>query len=289
LPDPPIPSTPPAKPGLKRRWLFAILALTFLFVLMPFLFWQATWFGKPLNDAQLQKSLADREHPREIQHALAQLADRILARDPAMRDSARSFYPQVIEIAHTGQDELRLTAAWVMGQDNSVPDFHQELLRLLQDPNPMVRRNAALALVRFNDDAGRAEIRSMLQPSAVAAPEPGVLQERLKPGEAINPGTLLGRIEHGDRAISELRSQIPGKIDRWLVADKAAVAAAQPVMVVNPSADEIWEALRALYLIGEAQDLPAVEELARGSGEISANIRQQAELTATSIRTRLSH
>src|SRR5437016_14232132 len=102
--------TAPAKPGLKRRWLFLILALTFHFVLMPFLCWQATWFGKPLNDAQLQKSLADREHPREIQHALSQVADRILSRDSHMRDSARPFYPRIIQIAHTGQDELRLTA-----------------------------------------------------------------------------------------------------------------------------------------------------------------------------------
>src|SRR5262245_11803681 len=30
---------PPAKPGMKRRWMLAVLALTFLFVLMPFLFW----------------------------------------------------------------------------------------------------------------------------------------------------------------------------------------------------------------------------------------------------------
>src|SRR5689334_2403442 len=150
-----IPSNPaPAKPGLKRRWLFLILALTFLFVLMPFLFWQATWFGKPLNDAQLEKSLSDREHPREIQHGLSQLADRILSCDALTRDSARRFYPRVIEIARTGQDELRLTAAWVMGQDNSVPEFRQELPRLLQDPNPMVRRNAALALVRFQDASG---------------------------------------------------------------------------------------------------------------------------------------
>lgn len=280
----------PAKPGLQRRWLFAILALTFLFVLMPFLFWQATWFGKPLSDAQLEKSLADRQHPREAQHALSQLADRILARDAFTRDSARRFYPQVVQIAQTGQDELRLTAAWVMGQDNSVPGFHQELLRLVQDSNPMVRRNAALALVRFGDVSGRAEIRAMLQPYAIVTPSGGTaLDERFKPGDAINPGTLLGRIEHGDRAISELRSQIPGTIDRWLVVDKAAVAAGEPVLLVNPSADEIWEALRALYLIGEPQDLPAVEEFARGAAEVPANVRQQAELTASAIRSRQSH
>jgi hypothetical protein len=286
LPDHPHPA--PAKPGLPRRWLFVILALTLLFVLMPFLFWQATWFGKPLNDAQLEKSLADREHPREMQHALSQLADRILARDALTRDSARRFYPQVVQIAQTGQDELRLTAAWVMGQDNSVAYFRQELLRLVQDPNPMVRRNAALALVRFGDASGRDEIRSMLQASPVAAPEAGALEERLKPGESINPGTLLGRIRFGN-ATSELRSQIPGTIDRWLVADKASVAAGQPLLLVNPSVDEIWESLRALYVIGEAQDLPAVEEFARGAADAPANVRQQAELTATAIRTRQSH
>ncbi len=263
----------PAKPGLQRRWLFAILALTFLFVLMPFLFWQATWFGKPLNDAQLEKSLADRAHPRG---------------DAFTRDSARRFYPQLVQIARTGQDELRLTAAWVMGQDNSVSGFHQELLRLVQDPNPMVRRNAALALVRFGDVSGRAEIRAMLQPSSVTAPKAGALDERLKPGDVINPGTLLGRIDFGDRASEELRSQIPGAIERWLVADKAPVAAGEPVLLVNPSVDEIWESLRALYLIGQAQDLPAVEEFARGAGEVPANVRQQAEFTATAIRSRIS-
>ena len=281
-------STPAPKSGLKRRWLLAILALTFLFVLMPFLFWQATWFGKPLDDAQLAKSLADRDHPREMQHALAQLADRILGRDSTTRNSARRFYPQVVQIGETGQDELRLTAAWVMGQDSSVPDFHQELLRLVHDPNPMVRRNAALALVRFGDVSGRDEIRSMLQPSSIAAREAGILDERLRPGESINPGTLLGRIRSGNNS-GELRSQVPGTIDRWLVADKASVGVGQPVLLIAPSADEIWESLRALYLIGEVRDLSAVDDFARGSGDVPANIRRQAELTASAIRARASH
>ncbi len=286
-PNPVQPNPAPAKPGLKRRWLFVILALTFLFVLMPFLFWQATWFGKPLDNAQLAKSLNDRANPREVQHALSQLADRILAPSPAMRDSAREFYPQVVQIAQNGQDELRLTAAWVMGQDNSVPGFHEELLVLLRDSNPMVRRNAALALVRFHDASGIAEIRSMLQPSDVAAPQAGALDQRLKPADAINPGTLVGRIDSGNTK-NELRSQIPGTIDHWLVPDKSSVAPGQPVLLVDPSSDEIWEALRALYLIGDAQDLPVLDNIARGAtGDVPLRVRQQAEVTASAIRSRL--
>ena len=290
------PNPAPAKPGLKRRWLFIILALTFLFVLMPFLFWQATWFGKPLDNAQLAKSLNDRANPREVQHALSQIADRILAPSPAVRDSARPFYPQVVQIAQTGQDELRLTAAWVMGQDSSGPGFREELLRLLQDPNPMVRRNAALALVRFHDASGIAEIRSMLQPSNVVAPQAGALDQRLKPGDAINPGTLVGRIDSSNTSgntsgntKNELRSQIPGTINRWLVPDKSSVAPSQPVLLVDPSNDEIWEALRALYLIGDAQDLPMLDNIARGAGDVPLRVRQQAEITASAIRSRLAH
>ncbi len=282
------PNPAPAKPGLKRRWLFVILALTFLFVLMPFLFWQATWFGKPLDNAQLAKSLNDRANPREVQHALSQIADRILAPSPDVRDSARPFYPQVVQIAQTGQDELRLTAAWVMGQDSSEPGFQEELLRLLQDPNPMVRRNAALALVRFHDASGIAEIRSMLQPSNVVAPQAGSLDQRLKPGDSINPGTLVGRIESGNTK-NELRSQIPGTIDRWLVPDKSSVTPSQPVLLVDPSNDEIWGALRALYLVGDAQDLPVLDNIARGAGDVPLRVRQQAEIAASAIRSRLAH
>jgi hypothetical protein len=278
-------NTRSVKPPMKRRWLFAVLALAFLFVLMPFLFWQATWFGRPLDDTQLERSLADTEHPREIQHALSQIADRILAPDQARRDSARHFYPDVIRISETGGDELRITAAWLMGQDSSAPEFHRQLLVLLGDANPMVRRNAALALVRFHDASGLDEIRAILQPYSAPASRPGKLIERLKPSEVINPGALLGWVNTGG-AKQEMRSQVPGTIDHWLVADGAAVAAGQPVLQINPSSAEVWEALRALYLIGEAQDLPAVEQFVRGADDMPLDVRRQAEVTGDAIRAR---
>jgi hypothetical protein len=297
---------------MKRRWMLAILALTFLFVLMPFLFWQATWFGKPLNTDDIQKALADREHPREIQHALSQIADRILALDEPTRASARQFYPAVMQIAETGTPELRLTAAWVMGQDNTVPEFHEHLRQLLRDGSPMVRRNAALSLVRFADASGLDEIRSLLAPYSMPAPFSGTLATRLKPLDAVNPGTLLGHIatsgagglpgkgsgelpgkgsgelpgKGSGEEYRELRADVPGQINRWLVTDGSAAAEGQPIALIDPSPSEVFEALRALYLIGEQKDLPAVEQFLHGGDAVPLNVRQQAELTATAIRSR---
>jgi len=285
-PQPPAATAlPQAGGGVRRRWLYLVLLLTFLFVLMPFLFWQATWFGRPLTDAQIEKNLADREHPRKAQHALSQIADRMLSRDPALRASARRWYPQVSALSSGGVDELRVTSAWVMGQDNTAPEFHQALSRMLSDSHPMVRTNAALSLVGFGDAAGSPVIRSMLEPFAVLAPQGGALAQRLKSGDVINPGTLLGRIQNGDQKV-EIRSQIPGTLDRWLVANGASVASGQAVVSIAPSEELVWEALRALYVIGQLDDLPAIQRYAHGAPDVPERVRQQAELAARAIRSR---
>ncbi len=275
----------PAKAGVRPRWLLLIIVTAFLFVLMPFLFWQATWFGRPLTDAQIDKNLADREHPRKAQHALSQIADRMLSREPTVRESAKRFYPQIVVLASSPHDELRLTAAWVMGEDNSVPEFHQALGRLLQDANPMVQRNAALALVRFGDASGRGVIAGMLGAYAVPSPAGGALSTRLKPGDVVNPGTLVGHIQAAEQK-TEIRTQVPGTLDHWLVADGAQVAAGQPIVSLAPSPEAAWEALRALYLIGQAEDLPAIQPFLRPLPGFPEAIRQQAQLTAEAIRSR---
>jgi biotin carboxyl carrier protein len=276
---------PVAKPGMQRRWMLAILVVTFLFVAMPFLFWQATWFGKPLTPEDIQKALANQSNSREIQHALSQIADRILSPDTAIKASARQFYPAVTRVAETGSPELRLTAAWVMGQDNTVVDFHEHLLRLLRDGSPMVRRNAALSLVRFNDPAGHDEIRELLAPYSMLSPFAGMLNSRLKTGDAINPGTLLGHIQSANGDEREIRADVPGEINRWLVSDGKPLVSGEPLVLIDPSPVEVFEALRALYLIGQPQDLPAIELFARSS-VVPENIRQQARDTAAAIRSR---
>ena len=263
---------------------------------MPFLFWNATWFGRPITDAQIAKALADRSHPREIQHVLSQFETRIERGDT----SVRKWYPQMVALAKDSIDEIRVTDAWVMGQDNTAPEFHQALLPMLNDPNPMVQRNAALSLVRFQDDSGHAQIVSMLQPYVMNAPQAGVLATRLKPGNIVNPGTLVAHIEPAGKSgaaeksdaagkTDEVRASVPGTVDHWLVKDGAAVSAGQPILALAPNESMAWEALRALFLTGRQDDLPYVNAFVRGADGMSPQVSVQAQATARAIRDRATH
>jgi hypothetical protein len=274
------PPAPPPKSSFGGRWTYAVIVLTLLFVLMPFLFWRATWFGRPLTDDQLQKALQDAEHPREKQHALSIIADRILRGDPTVS----RWYPEVVRLSGDPAGQIRLTSAWVMGQDNSSALFHEALRLLLADPQPMVTRNAALALVRFHDSAGRPVIVSMLEPYALPAPEAGVLRQRLKVGDVVNADTLVAHLwVNGQK--KELRTEVPGTIARWLAPD-GAVVARQPIVSIAPNQEMVWESLRALYLIGTAEDLPAIAPYARPVPGMSPQVQQQAAETIRAIRSR---
>lgn len=275
------PSGTQRRAPLSKRWTYIILALTLLFVLMPFLFWRATWFGRPLTNAQLADALNPKSNPHDIQHGLSQVSDRIVRHDQTIK----SFYPQVIVLSSSGDAPIRTMAAWTMGQDNQSPEFHGALLPLLKDQDPTVRRNAALALVRFRDASGHDVIVGMLKAAAVDSPFAGKLQTRLKPGQTMNPGTLLAHVQtsSGER---EVRAEIPGTLARWLVADGADVTGGEHIAAVLPSDDVVWEALRALYLIGEPDDLNAIAPYARPGGDAPPQIAQQASLTMQEIRAR---
>ena len=250
---------------------------------MPFLLWRATWFGRPLTNSELEQSLHDTQSPRDVQHGLSSIADRIIRSDPTVKQ----FYPQVVALASSPAPEIRTMAAWVMGQDNTSAAFHGALLRLLKDPNPMVRRNAALGLVRFHDATGHAVILSMLRASAVNSPYAGSLKTRLKPGQTVNLGGLIAQVQT-PKGSREVRSEIPGTLERWLVSNGENVSAGQPIAAILPGDDVVWEALRALYLIGTPADLDAIAPYARGGGDAPRQIAEQARLTMEEIRARAS-
>jgi hypothetical protein len=251
---------------------------------MPFLFWWNTWFGRQLPDKQISTYLQDEKHPRHIQHALVQLGERMGRHDLGVK----RWYPELIRLASHPVEEVRNTDAWVMGQDTAGPGFHETLLKMLNDPSPMVRGNAALSLVRFGDASGRPQIVALLQPARIVAPSAGRVTDTDKVGTAIHQGGLIAKLQDGQQT-TEVRSPISGRIRMISVATGTSVAAGTEIATVDPGDEQVWEALRALYLIGQPDDLPAIRPYQRELPEISGRVRQQALLTEKSIRDRAAH
>src|SRR5690242_14241393 len=188
----PAPFAGPAKTkrGMSRNQKIMFFVTGWLIVLMPFLFWWNTWFGRHLSDQQLTEYLHDQKKPRHIQHALVQLGDRMGRNDTA----AKQWYPDLLQLSTNSVEEVRNTDAWVMGQDTKGAGFHEALLKMLQDPSPMVRGNAALSLVRFGDASGRSQIVALLQPAQIMAPANGKIIDADRPGTAIHQGGLISKL-----------------------------------------------------------------------------------------------
>ncbi len=269
------------KPRMSTRNRILFYVVAWLIVLMPFLFWRATWFGRPLSDAEMREYLHDEQKPRHIQHALVQIGEEMEKRQPGVEQ----WYPELVRLSSHPVEEIRNTDAWVMSKDPSRPEFHQALLGMLNDPSEMVRGNAALSLVRFGDGSGRPQIVEMLQPSTVTAPVAGTVTAAARSGEPIQHGTLLVRLEEGGQA-TEVRSPITGTVKAVTATPGARVAAGDKLAVVTPGSEQVWEALRALYLVGRVEDLPYVTPYERDLPDLPARVAQQARETERAIRER---
>ena len=280
-------SSSKSKRSMSHTQKILFFATGWLIVLMPFLFWWNTWFGRKLSDQQMTEYLHDDKKPRHIQHALVQLGDRMAA-GKSPDTQTKSWYPDLVWLASNPVEEVRNTDAWVMGQDTSDASFHNALLKMLNDPSPMVRGNAALSLVRFGDATGHAQVVSLLQPAHITAMHAGNIIDSDRPGTAVHQGGLIAKLQSSDKQIEELRSPIPGRI-RSVAQTGASMAAGAEVAVVDPATDQVWEALRALYLIGQIEDIPAIRPYDRELPEVPDHVRQQALATEKAIQERSSH
>jgi hypothetical protein len=271
----------PPKPRMSTRNRVLFLFTGWLIVLMPFLFWWSTWFGRQLPDKQLAEYLQDTKHPRHIQHALVQIGERMTRHDP----SVTKWYPQVVGLAAYPVEEVRNTDAWVMGQDTSGAGFHEALLKMLSDPSLSVRGNAALSLVRFGDASGRPEILELLQPATVTASQSGRVIDTSALGTGIRQGGIVAKLQTGDQTI-EIRSPITGRLAKLSSLTGQTVTAEAPIATIDPGTEQVWEALRALYLIGQTEDLAAVQPYERELPDIPNDVRKQAIETEKAIRQR---
>lgn len=267
----------------RRRVSIPLIILAILFVVVPFLTWYLTWFGRPLSEDDIGKYLRDEKNVRHVQQALTQVEERIEKGDA----SAKRWYPQIVALTGSSVVEIRKTVAWVMGQDNKSEEFHTGLLTLIKDSHPAVRRNAAVQLVRFNDASGQTELRAMLQPFNLTAPIDGTISSVLTAGAEVRENSLVARITNAQNQTQEVRSPLPGKLSQVVAQEGARVAAGDVVLTLAPDADFVYEALRALFLVGTEEDLPDVERYEKGVEGMPERVKQQAAQTVKAIRSRL--
>jgi len=260
-----------------------IFMVPILVVLITFLFWYQTWFGRPLSDREMSQYLSDTSVPHKTQHALAQLSSRMERGD----STAARWYPEIIALAQNKAPQFRSMAAWVMGQDNRSEEFHQALRTLANDPAPLVRWNAALALTRFSDAAAEPQLQAMLQPFTLTAPRAGTLEFRLREQDVVQSGGVVARISGGnDVKPLDVVSPLNGKVVRLPAKDAGPIEAGEAIAIIEPGEAQVFEALRALLLIGHSESLPDVERLAAGIPGMPERVREQARLTAQAIRLR---
>jgi hypothetical protein len=266
----------------RRRTPLPFIILALLFVVVPFLTWYLTWFGRNLSDQNIGEYLKDEKNVRHVQQALAQIEEKIENGDTGVK----RWYPQIIALSGSDVAEIRKTVAWVMGQDNKALEFHQALRKLLEDSHTGVRRNAAVQLVRFGDASGRAELRATLRPYKVVAPTEGTISSVLIEGGDVRENALLVRITNSQNQVEELRSPLPGKLISVTAREGTHVSTGDVILTLAPDPDFVYEALRALLFVGGAEDLPDVERYAQGVEGMPGQVKQQAAQTAKAIRSR---
>jgi len=275
----------PERPRGRWRYPWAMLVVVILFVVVPFLTWYGTWFGRPLSDKQISEYLDDREKPRHTQQALEQIVDRINKHD----SSAAAWYPKIAALAQNPVPQVRSSAAWTMQYDSSYQEFHTALLAMIGDQDPTVRHQAALSLVAFGNSSGRPELVSMLRFQMLRADAAGKAIVLLREGDAFAAGSPIVRIQQANGNKVETRSSEAGRIQRLSIQSGSQVHEGQEIAVLSPSIDQVWEALRALYLVGQPDDIPAIQRYAADLPGMPDRVRKQAAAATEAIRSRSSH
>ncbi len=293
-PSTPTENVPSASPESPRKptpkWpIFLLLAAA---VIVPAMFWQRVWLGVHLSDDEIRRLLSQPENPRDVQHACEQISRR-MQRDP---QDAQQFYGLLVSLADHSDEQIRYVAAWCMGEDNTRhPPLHQALLRLASDEAPRVRYNAALGLVRRGDPAARSVLREMLLPCPVVADwkglsSAGTVLDVLRKGDPVKPQMQLALVDTGAGDPEPVLAPLGGRVGEVWVVRGASVNSGEPICTIEPTFQQAYEALRALALVGEADDLPYVEPYFNADNRFSdgqrARLQAQTQLAAEAIRRR---
>lgn len=267
--------------GARKSYILPLVVL--LTVIAAFLSWYSSWFGRELAEEQIERYLTDPDaDPQDTQHALANLQRRFSEERPG----TRRFLPLVLDLADHPEPALRSQVAWVLGhvEDETA---HDVLLELADDPVLQVRRNAACALSKWRDPRARPVLRAMLEPLEYRAPVAGVVDLKVEEEDPVTTGRDIGQISMDDGGVAALRVPAPGRVLEVAAEPESRVAEGQLLLKLAPSPKTAFAALKGLYLVGRAEDIPLVEPYAAGRvPDMSAEVHRQARITVDRLRRR---
>ena len=85
---------------------------------------------------------------------------------------------------------------------------------------------------------------------------------------------------------TEVRSPVPGEVRALDRQENAAVQPGDPLVTLSADKNHVWEALRALHVVGQPEDIDDVERYLRPIDGMPETVARQAALTAQAIRAR---
>jgi pyruvate/2-oxoglutarate dehydrogenase complex dihydrolipoamide acyltransferase (E2) component len=86
--------------------------------------------------------------------------------------------------------------------------------------------------------------------------------------------------------VGELRSPVPGRVEKAFVKDGDTWMAGAELFVIAPDAEQVEDALLGLAYLGTAEDLPDVERYARGVEWMPEETKAKAAQVAEAIKRR---
>ncbi|MCA9073287.1 MAG: biotin/lipoyl-binding protein, partial [Planctomycetaceae bacterium] len=163
--------------------------------------------------------------------------------------------------------------------------FQEALVTLVRDPVELVQRNAALSLSKFDDDRCKPVLLSMLEPYEVKSPRDGTVSRLLQKGQPVRASMEIGYIESSDASFGKILSPVDGAVKNVAAANGSQVSKGDAIYSISPAQQDMWEALRALLIVGDPEDIEAIQKNTDRYAT-TPQITEQAKETVKAIEKR---
>ena len=266
----------------RKRSPLLLIVIIVVTALAAVAAWRNSSFKNHLTDDQVHALLSDPEAaPRDVQHALSQLEERLAPQYPGRE----RFRDSVVRLASVAPPEIRRQVAWVMGREPAEV-YRSTLVRQLEDEDVAVRLNAACSLSNFRDSLARRPLLKGLEPFRILAPVSGTQDLKVDVDQPASSGAALGVVE-GSEEPRDIRTPLSGFVQGLPAGKDGAVSAGDPVLLLAPDPKVILNVLVALRTVGKSADVPALKPFAEGTVErMDQEVQDAASATIKAIERR---